>query len=158
LVQVQVGPPTKTKCYKFLFYPDIFWITSGLLSIQKNAITQPFNLLLIIGEYMLKKIYLIIFVIFLSGCAGVQFTWDEAKSVKINDSKEVLIEKMGAPPYMVTTMGSKEIWVWTWATGFGSVKSVSFIIENGVVAATPTIPFTSENGMAIGVTAPSATK
>jgi len=55
-------------------------------------------------------------------------------------------------------MGSKEIWVWTWATGFGSVKSVSFIIENGVVAATPTIPFTSENGMAIGVTAPSATK
>ncbi len=75
----------------------------------------------------------------LAGCAGTPFRFDDARKVKVGMSEKELTALMG-PPYMVTTRGDEQIWVWSAATAFSRAKSVSFALKDGKVASVPVIP------------------
>ncbi|MDD9815186.1 MAG: hypothetical protein OXU31_04290 [Gammaproteobacteria bacterium] len=78
----------------------------------------------------------------LAGCAGVNFGWDSARSIQLGDTKEVLAQKMGAPPYAVSVdTDGKERWNWTFVSTFYDVRTVNFFVKDGkVVKPLPVIP------------------
>lgn len=79
-----------------------------------------------------------------SGCAGKNFTFTDASTVKVGDNRAIIVEKMGGEPYYrtATTVDGKvvEKYIWTFVNGLtGSTKSVPFILTDGIVTDTPTI-------------------
>ncbi len=76
----------------------------------------------------------------LSGCAGTNFSYDNARKVQVGMTEAKVTQIMGRP-YMVTSRGDEQMWVWSRANGFtGSSRAVSFKMKNGVVAEVPAIP------------------
>ena len=75
----------------------------------------------------------------LAGCAGTPFRFDDARKVKVGMTEKELTALMGSP-YMVTTKGDEQIWVWSAATAFGTSKFVSFPLRDGKVSAVPYLP------------------
>lgn len=75
----------------------------------------------------------------LCGCAGTYFTFDKAREVKVGMT-EAEVQKIMGSPYMVTSSGGKQIWVYSFATGFGSARSVSYAFADGKVTEVPKIP------------------
>ncbi|HZZ79817.1 MAG TPA: outer membrane protein assembly factor BamE [Gemmataceae bacterium] len=75
----------------------------------------------------------------LAGCAGTPFQFDTARQVKVGMTDKQLTELMGTP-YMVTTMGDKQIWVWSEANFMGGSQTESFTLQNGKVTSVPAIP------------------
>lgn len=76
----------------------------------------------------------------LTGCAGTDFTFDEARQVKVGMTESQLTEIMGRP-YSIVSNGEAQTWVWSRANGFtGTSRAVSFILKDGVVNSVPTIP------------------
>lgn len=87
----------------------------------------------------------------LCGCAGTNFTFEKARKVQVgmtcND-----VQKIMGRPFMVTAVGTNEIWVYSYANGFGTARSVSFILNGGKVAEVPPIPSSFSNkGSAVAV-------
>lgn len=75
-----------------------------------------------------------------SGCAGTNFDYDDARQVKIGMTEAQVLELMDKP-YSVSQNGSAEVWVWSRANGLtGSTRAVSFIFRDGVVIGVPKIP------------------
>lgn len=76
----------------------------------------------------------------LSGCAGTNFTFDQARQVKVGMTASEVTSIMGRP-YAVNSRDGAEIWVWSRANGFtGSSRAVSFTLRNGIVENVPVIP------------------
>lgn len=76
----------------------------------------------------------------LAGCAGTNFSFDQARRVKVGMTSAQLTELMGRP-YSVISKNGAEVWVWSRANGFtGSSRAVSFTVRNGIVEAVPDIP------------------
>ena len=80
----------------------------------------------------------------MNGCAGKSFTWDDAETVKVGDTAEVVVKKMKGKPYMIKAAEvdgkASEVWVWAFASGLtGTAKSVSFVLTDGIVTKVPTI-------------------
>lgn len=91
-------------------------------------------------SYFVKNtLCIIVAATLLTGCAGTYFTFDKAREIKVGMTGADIQQIMGRP-YMVTTSAGKEIWVYTYATGFGSVRSVSYILRDGKVVEVPEIP------------------
>ncbi|HZF01052.1 MAG TPA: outer membrane protein assembly factor BamE [Methylomirabilota bacterium] len=90
----------------------------------------------------------------LCGCAGTYFTFDKAREVQVGMT-ESEVQKIMGRPYLVTTHGVDDIWVYSFATGFGSARTVSFILTNGKVSSVPRIP-ASFNKAGSGITAATA--
>jgi hypothetical protein len=87
------------------------------------------------------KAFLVIFLtLSIIACAGSPFKFENARMVEVGMSQDELTNLLGKP-YMVTTRGQDQIWVWSHANGMtGAAKSVSFIIRDGKVVSVPTIP------------------
>jgi outer membrane protein assembly factor BamE (lipoprotein component of BamABCDE complex) len=75
----------------------------------------------------------------LAACAGTPISWSSARAVKLGMTQAQLTETMGKP-YMVTTRGADEIWVYSHANAFSGAESVSFVMREGKVSGVPTIP------------------
>lgn len=81
--------------------------------------------------------------LFLSACAGTNFSFENARKVQVGMTESEVIGIMGKP-FMVTTRGDKVIWVWSHANAFSGAKSVSFVFKDGVVDNVPNLPKTFE--------------
>jgi hypothetical protein len=86
----------------------------------------------------------------LVGCAGKNFNWENASTVKLGDTGAEVNKKMGGKPYTVSasTVNGKvvEKYIWVFANGMtGSTKSVSFILTDGKVTGIPTITQSIKN-------------
>jgi outer membrane protein assembly factor BamE (lipoprotein component of BamABCDE complex) len=76
----------------------------------------------------------------IAGCAGTKINWDRARTVQVGMTDAQLTEIMGKP-YMVTTRGDDQIWVWSYANGMtGSHGAISYTLREGKVVAVPKIP------------------
>jgi len=89
---------------------------------------------------MMRALVTLLLIAALSGCAGTNFSYDNARKVQVGMTEAQLIQLMGRP-YMVTTRGNEQMWVWSRANGFtGLSRAVSFKMKNGVVSEIPVIP------------------
>lgn len=75
----------------------------------------------------------------LAGCAGTNFSFDAARTVKLGMTEQEVTQRLGAP-YMVQAAGPEQVWVWSYASAFGGVKTVSFRFKDGQVVAVPSLP------------------
>jgi outer membrane protein assembly factor BamE (lipoprotein component of BamABCDE complex) len=93
------------------------------------------------GNCIMKKAILLAcsVVVVLAACAGTAFNWSQARSVTVDMTEKQLTDAMGKP-YLVTTRGDQEIWVYSYASGLGVAKSVSYILQDGKVIGIPKIP------------------
>lgn len=89
---------------------------------------------------MLKLLTSIAIAAALAGCAGSNFSYDNARKVEIGMTEAQLVGLMGQP-YSVASRGNEQMWIWSHANGFsGSSKAVSFKVIDGKVAEVPKIP------------------
>lgn len=78
----------------------------------------------------------------LSGCAGTNFTYDDARRVQVGMTEEQVLEIMGSP-YSVISRPNGQLWVWSHANMlFGGTRAISYLIRDGVVVQVPSIPQT----------------
>lgn len=79
-------------------------------------------------------------VLALAACAGTNFSFDNARQVQVGMTESQVTQIMGAP-YMVTSKGEQQIWVWTHVNGLtGGSQSVTFTFKGGKVTTVPVIP------------------
>lgn len=86
----------------------------------------------------------ILFAVFLSaavltGCAGTNFTYEQARRVEVGMTEAEVTRIMGKP-YSVVSRPDGQMWVWSRANAFGSAKAVSFRLRDGLVVEVPDIP------------------
>ena len=74
-----------------------------------------------------------------SGCVGTPFRWDTARKIQVGMTKAQVQEIMGKP-YVVSTHGESEIWLWSYGTGLGSGGAYKIILNDGKVIEVPKIP------------------
>lgn len=88
----------------------------------------------------MRALPMLLLVAAVSGCAGTNFDYDDARQVRIGMTEAQVLDLMDKP-YSVAQNGNAEIWVWSRANGLtGSVRTVSFILRDGVVIGVPKIP------------------
>ena len=75
----------------------------------------------------------------LAGCVGTYFTFDKAREVQLGMTA-AQVQKIMGKPFIVSTRGDDEIWVYSFADGWGAARSVSFILRDGKVTDVPHIP------------------
>lgn len=76
----------------------------------------------------------------LSGCAGTDFSYDEARKVQLGMTEDQVVQLMG-PPYSVVSRADGQMWVWSHANGMtGASRVVSFKMKDGKVIEVPPIP------------------
>nr|WP_286948254.1 outer membrane protein assembly factor BamE [Pseudomonas sp. UBA6718] len=76
----------------------------------------------------------------IAGCAGTNFSYDNARRVKVGMTEAEVTQLMGQPYSVVSTPGG-QMWVWSHANGFsGSSRSISFKFDQGRVTEVPSIP------------------
>ncbi|MCX2546497.1 hypothetical protein [Pseudomonas sp. COW5] len=89
---------------------------------------------------MIKRAATAVLALALSGCAGTDFTYDEARKVKAGMTEDEVTQIMG-PPYSVVSRSEGQMWVWSHANGMTDASRViSFKMVDGKVAEVPTIP------------------
>lgn len=87
----------------------------------------------------MKKLIVILLSLVLLACVGTPFRFENARQVKVGMAEAEVTQLMG-PPYMVSTVGDQQIWVWSYAPMIGAPQSVTFIMKDGKVSKFPTIP------------------
>lgn len=76
----------------------------------------------------------------LSGCAGTDFSYDEARKVQVGMTEDQVVQIMG-PPYSVVSRADGQMWVWSHANGMtGASRVISFRMKDGKVVEVPPIP------------------
>lgn len=75
----------------------------------------------------------------LAGCAGTNFSYDQARQVRLGMTEAEVMQVMGRP-YSVVSRPDGQMWVWSRANAFGSAKAVSFRLKDGKVVEVPDIP------------------
>lgn len=92
----------------------------------------------------IKITLLLSLIILFSACAGKNFEWNNVRTVKIGDSKEILVKKMDAEPYRITTSQKNgehiEQYIYVYVGFDGSTKTVLFPIKNNKVISVPHVP------------------
>jgi outer membrane protein assembly factor BamE (lipoprotein component of BamABCDE complex) len=76
---------------------------------------------------------------FICGCAGNHFSFDNARKVQPGMTEQDVRNIMGKPTDMTASNG-RVLWVYAFGTAWGSTRSVSYVMTNGVVAQVPEIP------------------
>lgn len=88
----------------------------------------------------MNKLIIAAICLFIAGCAGSSFKYDNARKVEVGMTERQLTALMGKP-YSVVSKGDTQIWIWSHANAFtGNSQAVSFIMKDGVVESLPTIP------------------
>ncbi|WP_306522153.1 outer membrane protein assembly factor BamE [Rheinheimera sp.] len=88
----------------------------------------------------MKYVIAVFLTLTLIACAGTPFNFENARQVKVGMVESEVTNLMGSP-YLVTTKGEEQIWVWSYANGMsGASKSISFVMKDGKVISVPTIP------------------
>lgn len=76
----------------------------------------------------------------IAGCAGTNFSYDNARRIKIGMTEAEVIQIMGQP-YSVVSTADGQSWIWSHANGFsGSSRTISFRLVDGRVTEVPNIP------------------
>lgn len=76
----------------------------------------------------------------IAGCAGTNFSYDNARRIKVGMTEAEVTQIMGQP-YSVVSTANGQSWIWSHANGFsGSSRIVSFRFVDGRVAEIPSIP------------------
>ncbi|WPN61723.1 MULTISPECIES: outer membrane protein assembly factor BamE [unclassified Pseudomonas] len=76
----------------------------------------------------------------LSGCAGTNFSYDDARKVKVGMTEDEVTQIMG-PPYSVVSRADGQMWIWSHANGMsGASRVISFRMVDGKVVEVPVIP------------------
>ncbi|WP_434703061.1 outer membrane protein assembly factor BamE [Pseudomonas sp. Z1-12] len=76
----------------------------------------------------------------LAGCAGTNFSYDDARKVKVGMTEDEVTQIMG-PPYSVVSRADGQMWVWSHANGMsGASRVISFRMVDGKVVEVPVIP------------------
>lgn len=76
----------------------------------------------------------------LAGCAGSNFSYDNARKVKVGMTEAQVTQLMGRPT-SIASRGNEQMWMWSHGNGFtGNGKAVSFKMSEGKVIEVPTIP------------------
>lgn len=88
---------------------------------------------------MIKYICAGLLAVFLTGCAGTKFSYDQARKVQVGMTEAEVTQLMGRP-YSVTSRGNEQMWVWSHAKAFSGARAVSFKFSNGRVVEVPSIP------------------
>ena len=92
-------------------------------------------------KHLLGLIVSLLFIGCVSG--GRYFEFADAKTVKVGDTREVIVKKMKDEPYMVKTSKKGddivEIYVYTYVSPTYAIKSISFILKDGIVIEVPFI-------------------
>lgn len=84
----------------------------------------------------------VVVVLALTGCAGTDFSYDEARRVKLGMTEDQVVQLMGAP-YSVVSRADGQMWVWSHANGLtGASRVISFKFKDGKVIEVPPIPST----------------
>jgi len=87
----------------------------------------------------MKKPFFLWLPLLIAGCIGTNFSFDNARRIHIGMTSEEVQRIMGKP-FMVSTTATNEIWVYSYASGFGAVKSVSYMFDRNKVKEVPLIP------------------
>jgi outer membrane protein assembly factor BamE (lipoprotein component of BamABCDE complex) len=76
----------------------------------------------------------------LVACAGTNFSFSNARNVHEGMTGDEVSHILGKP-YMVTTLGDKEVWTWSYANGItGSSRNLAIPFRDGRVLGVPNIP------------------
>lgn len=90
----------------------------------------------------MKKLIVIIAVLFLSACAGSgSIKWNEARKIKVGMTEKEVTEVMGSP-YQAQVLGNDGTyrWVWVDVNLMMGTQKMSAELKNGVVVSVPFIP------------------
>lgn len=87
----------------------------------------------------MKKLFAVVVLAVLMGCAGTPIKWNKARQVKLGMTEPEVTALMGKP-YMVSSREGGQRWIWTFATGFGGVESMTVDFKEGKVVSVPPIP------------------
>ena len=71
-------------------------------------------------------------------CAGTNFDWKDTEKIKPGMTEAEVVSILGRP-YSKTQSGSMTILTWSYATGFGGAKAVSYRLVDGKVGASTTV-------------------
>lgn len=74
----------------------------------------------------------------LCACAGTNFDWRDTERIKPGMTEGDVVEILG-PPYSRAQQGSATVLIWSYATGFGGGKAVSYRLVDGRVVGTATV-------------------
>ncbi len=74
----------------------------------------------------------------LCACAGTNFDWKDTERIKPGMTEAEVTAILGRP-YSKTQSGNMTILTWSYATGFGGAKAVSYRLVNGKVAGSTTV-------------------
>lgn len=86
-------------------------------------------------------VWLLTATLFLGGCAGVNFDWDDARQVSIGMSQDEVITIMGNPSHISSYGDGTTLYQWVFATGFGSVKQFTVKFDDtGKAISVPAVP------------------
>lgn len=71
--------------------------------------------------------------LFLAGCAGTNFKWDDAYKIQPGMTEAEVIQILGKP-YQTLRRGNETLLTWSYAEAFiGTSKAVTFKLMNGKV-------------------------
>lgn len=85
------------------------------------------------------KIVTLICVVIFSGCAGTNFTWENARQLKAGMPEKDLLTLMGNP-YLIRTQSDNIVYVWSYADTFNGAKSLAVTVRDNKVTVVPQIP------------------
>lgn len=86
-----------------------------------------------------KLFALLVALVIFAGCVGTPFRWDTARKIQLGMTKAQVQEIMGKP-YMVSTVGESEVWMWSYGTGLGTGGAFKVLMKDNKVAEVPKIP------------------
>lgn len=88
---------------------------------------------------IVTKILMACVALWLAGCAGTNFKWDDARQLKKGMTQQEVTALVGKP-YMVVSKGEGvQRWVWSSASML-SAKSMAVTFKDGIATDVPDIP------------------
>jgi hypothetical protein len=88
----------------------------------------------------LKRLKVFFIALLLSACAGTPFNFDTARQIKVDTPEADLVASMGRPYTVLSKPNGEYVYIYSFASGFGGAKSVSYVLRDGKVTQTPVIP------------------
>jgi hypothetical protein len=74
----------------------------------------------------------------LAGCAGTPFEWEDTAKIHDGMTEDQVVAVLGKP-YARAVNGRVTVLTYSYATGFGGAKAVSYRLVDGKVAGTATV-------------------
>ncbi|WP_264877869.1 lipoprotein [Vibrio agarivorans] len=79
---------------------------------------------------MKQFFFVALLILFLSGCAGTNFSWDSVDELEEGMTVNQAMEIMKTKPYANSITGNQQMMIWSYAV-YTNAKSVSLLFEDG---------------------------